>query len=202
MARRTKAEAARTRQRIITAALALFYEKGYFRTTFADIARRIRLTKGAVYWHFRGKPELLLALIAHMEETRVAHLGRNLPEPATLEGLKGHLTDWAAEVVGNPETRKFFNVMLRMDWSSERLEPVRLRFDTLQAGPLFAIRQTLARMKREGLLRPDTDLGMAEALLLALWTGLVRASVNRWLTVDLSAALDQGCDAIGEWVRA
>ncbi len=202
MARRTKAEAARTRQRIIMAALALFYEKGYFRTTFADIASRIRLTKGAVYWHFPGKPELLLALIAHMEETRVVHLGGALPEPATLEGLKRHLTDWAEEVVRNPETRKFFHVMSRMDWSSERLGPVRDRFDTLQAGPHFAIRQTLTHMKQAGLLRADTDIGVTDEVLWALWTGLVRAAINRCLTVDLSAALNQGCSAIGDWVRA
>ncbi|MDD2456783.1 MAG: TetR family transcriptional regulator, partial [Kiritimatiellae bacterium] len=66
MARKTKAEAEQTRLRILRAALSLFAEKGYERTTFEDVARRIRLSKGAVYWHLKSKPDLLSALVAWM----------------------------------------------------------------------------------------------------------------------------------------
>ena len=52
MARRTKEEAAKTRARILASALSLFAKKGYVHTTFTDIAARLKMTKGAVYWHF------------------------------------------------------------------------------------------------------------------------------------------------------
>ena len=52
MARRTKEEAERTRTRILASALSLFAKKGYEHTTFTDIAARLKMTKGAVYWHF------------------------------------------------------------------------------------------------------------------------------------------------------
>ena len=52
MARRTKEEAEKTRKRIMASALSLFAKRGYDRTTFNDIAARLGLTKGAVYWHF------------------------------------------------------------------------------------------------------------------------------------------------------
>lgn len=59
MARKTKVEAEETHQRILRAALDVFAAEGYERATFEDVAHRIRLTKGAVYWHFKNKPELL-----------------------------------------------------------------------------------------------------------------------------------------------
>ena len=58
MSRKTKVEAERTRARILASALALFVRKGYEHTTFTDIAARLKMTKGAVYWHFATKEAL------------------------------------------------------------------------------------------------------------------------------------------------
>ena len=63
MARRTKEEAEETKKAICLAALDIFCEKGYSRTTFDEIAKRINLTKGAIYWHFRNKADILTEII-------------------------------------------------------------------------------------------------------------------------------------------
>ena len=63
MARRTKEEAEETKKAILLAALEIFCEKGYSRTTFDEIAKRINLTKGAIYWHFRNKADILTEII-------------------------------------------------------------------------------------------------------------------------------------------
>lgn len=62
MARRTKHEAEKTRTALLDAAEALFYEKGVARTSLDDIARAAGVTRGAVYWHFRNKLALFLAM--------------------------------------------------------------------------------------------------------------------------------------------
>ena len=62
MARKTKAEAQETRNHILDAAEAMFCARGVARTSLHEIADRIELTRGAVYWHFRDKYDLLLAL--------------------------------------------------------------------------------------------------------------------------------------------
>ena len=49
MARKTREESENTKVLILKSALDCFYEKGFSRTTFEDIALRIHLTKGAVY---------------------------------------------------------------------------------------------------------------------------------------------------------
>ena len=48
MPRRTKEEAEKTRQEILFSALDIFYEKGYSKTTFDEIAKRINLLHQAV----------------------------------------------------------------------------------------------------------------------------------------------------------
>lgn len=55
----------RTRQAIIYAGLALFYERGYHVTAVRDVVERAGITKGAFYHHFDSK-ETLLRLI-HQE---------------------------------------------------------------------------------------------------------------------------------------
>jgi TetR/AcrR family acrAB operon transcriptional repressor len=61
--RKTKEEAEKTRSKILKSALKVFIKKGYSRTTLSDIAKHAGFTRGAVYWHFKDKSELLEILI-------------------------------------------------------------------------------------------------------------------------------------------
>ena len=60
--RRTKAEAEQTRHDILKAALILFDEQGYVQTNLSDIARKAEVTRGAIYWHFDNKEQIVAAL--------------------------------------------------------------------------------------------------------------------------------------------
>lgn len=51
------------RQRIIDAAVALFFEQGAGGTSLQMIADRSDMTKAAVYYHFQAKEDILLAVI-------------------------------------------------------------------------------------------------------------------------------------------
>jgi AcrR family transcriptional regulator len=50
-------------QRVLDAALELFSEHGFEGTSLQEIADRLGVTKAAVYYHFRTKDEILLALV-------------------------------------------------------------------------------------------------------------------------------------------
>ncbi len=63
MARRTREEALETRNRLIDAAESVFHEKGVARASLEEIAARARVTRGAVYWHFKDKAELFDAMM-------------------------------------------------------------------------------------------------------------------------------------------
>lgn len=52
-----------TRKRIVEAADMLFYQRGFEKTSFADIANAVKLSRGNFYYHFRTKDEILAAVI-------------------------------------------------------------------------------------------------------------------------------------------
>ena len=61
--KRTAEEAEQTRQELLDAALAIFSRTGFEAARLEDIAKTAGVTRGAVYHHFGGKPELYLALL-------------------------------------------------------------------------------------------------------------------------------------------
>ncbi|HYM60922.1 MAG TPA: TetR family transcriptional regulator [Thermoanaerobaculia bacterium] len=66
------AKAEETRERILTAALTLFREHGFEKTTMRDIAAAAGVATGAAYYYFRSKEELVMAFyLRTAEEMRV-----------------------------------------------------------------------------------------------------------------------------------
>jgi AcrR family transcriptional regulator len=51
------------REQIISAATEFFYEYGFQKATIRDICRKIGITQGALYYHFRNKEEILYTII-------------------------------------------------------------------------------------------------------------------------------------------
>jgi AcrR family transcriptional regulator len=60
--RRRHAPAEERREQILRAAYTCFAEKGYHAATMDDLGRASGLSKGSLYWHFRSKEEVFLAL--------------------------------------------------------------------------------------------------------------------------------------------
>jgi len=81
MARRTKAEAAATREALIDAAEEMFMEHGVARTSLEQIARHAGMTRGAVYWHFKNKADLFRAMLERIRMP-FEDLIREIDDPA------------------------------------------------------------------------------------------------------------------------
>jgi len=60
--RRTKEAADQTRSAILDAAERVFFERGVSQTSLGHIAAAAGCTRGAIYWHFRGKSDLFMAM--------------------------------------------------------------------------------------------------------------------------------------------
>ena len=202
MARKTKAEAEKTRQRILKAALDLFVEKGYERTTFEDVANRIQLTKGAVYWHFTNKPDLFAALVADMTEKHDKQLARLLTDPISLDGLITHFVERAHLIVSKSINRKYFLMMLSMDWPAAKFIPIKRRLREIGSSPFITIERTLAALQKNGAIRPDADIVTAAASLGAMWLGVMKLQIDQCLEVDWSKAIILGFSAIIDAIKA
>jgi TetR/AcrR family acrAB operon transcriptional repressor len=66
MARRTREEALETRARIIDAAERVFHKRGVAHASLEDIAAAAKVTRGAIYWHFKDKAELFDAMMSRV----------------------------------------------------------------------------------------------------------------------------------------
>ena len=52
-----------TRQRLVLAAMQLFWEKGYNSTSIADVLQTAKVNSGSLYYFFPGKVDLLVAVL-------------------------------------------------------------------------------------------------------------------------------------------
>ena len=212
MARRTKEEAEKTRARILASALALFAKKGYDRTTFNDVASRLKLTKGAVYWHFESKEALLMALVDEMFET----FGRQIAE---LKTQCGHGPDGmeltfravadlmlrdADMVVSSPKMAAFFMLMkCQVKWQDTSMAKVREDLLTNDRfGPLQAFRTAIESDMRAGRVRKDVDALQVATVCIAIWDGLVQARLDHFLACDLNDTLTRSYEAVWQSIKA
>lgn len=81
--KRTKSEAEETRSRLLQAGLEVFLEKGFDRASLEEIAQRVAMTRGAVYWHFKDKLSLFEELITQRLSPAQARLEALLAEKET-----------------------------------------------------------------------------------------------------------------------
>src|SRR3954451_12646468 len=61
--RAARAQAREAREELLAAALRVFARNGYRQAGVDEIAAAAGYSKGALYWHFAGKDELLMALL-------------------------------------------------------------------------------------------------------------------------------------------
>lgn len=197
MARKTKEDAQVTRASVLVAALDLFSEKGYSRTTFADIAKRIGMTRGAVYWHFDNKPALLAAMVDYFCSLREERVRQHFSEIHSVEELKQSFIEHARAVAEDKRLRKFeFFMAFQMEWSEELLTETHKILDKVRKDPFEKLVAILRSPLIAGRFRPDVDPGRLAVTLAGLWVGLCKFYLGSCPKIDLVAAAADGFDCI------
>ncbi len=133
----TCAETDGTRSRILRAALDLFAEQGYQRTSLRQIAERLRLTKAAILYHFPSKVHLLAALA----EPLIRDLEALLDTAGSLPGRQARWTlleGWVDTMLAHrgPLGMLFHDLALVDRGSTyHRLMQIAMRANEIVAGP-------------------------------------------------------------------
>src|SRR6201996_6342428 len=70
-----------TRDALVDGAVELFTKRGYASTSLDEIAKKARVTKGALYHHFSGKQALFEAAFDVVEGTVMARLAEIVTAP-------------------------------------------------------------------------------------------------------------------------
>lgn len=197
MVRRTKEEAEETKDKIVRATLEIFCEKGYSRATFDEIARRINLTKGAVYWHFRNKADILTEIIHRAFLLSRQELGQQVPELKTLEDLRRYLLCEIRLIQQHEQYRKFlFFVLFQMEWSEAILNKVSAELqDIIQSGR-NVIKEVLTFAQKNGEISASADIEETLCVISCMWQGILKNVVKPEFKIDGERLLNRSFQVI------
>src|ERR1700730_5770394 len=170
MTETTDSRADSTRQQILRAAAHQFARQPYHQVGLDDVLAEAELTKGAMYFHFRSKHALALAIVED-QTTRYSEA----------------VADLLARKFSAPETLVDFSYLLAVRDISEDITRAGLhlvesigRIEGLQANLLGAWVQTIAdtakRAVDEGDILDERDPAEVGRLLVSIYMGLRQSS--------------------------
>jgi TetR/AcrR family acrAB operon transcriptional repressor len=175
MARKTKEEAQETRNAILEAAVRVFAIKGVARTSLDDIAREAGVTRGAIYWHFANKTDLLNTLWDQvlLFYAPLAEASENPDEPDPLGKLKALYLSFFTGMVEDQRQQQLFRLLFDDSDRSKDTEAIRLRHAQIRRERLQGIQNTLNNAKARGQLPPEFDVRLGAISVLVYIYGLI-----------------------------
>jgi AcrR family transcriptional regulator len=157
------------KEKLIGAAYELFCERGYYKTTTPEVAKRAGLSVGCLYSYFKDKNDLFLAVVerydARFDELRLGALA-DLSEPGI--PLREALRSLLVELVRIHRESEALNVEMRILAYSDPV--LRARQEVQEAKVRASIVEALSR--NESRLR-KLDFHAAAEIVDALTSGIV-----------------------------
>jgi TetR/AcrR family acrAB operon transcriptional repressor len=178
MARRTKEEAAATRDSILDAAEKLFVQQGVSRTTLQHIATEAGVTRGAIYWHFDDKGALFNAMMERATlplETEMQVLDQSESDDPLGE-LRDYMMSVLRRTVEDPQARRVFEIVtLKVEFvDDDDMTAVRQRRKDNLSRWMARAERRIRLAKDKGQIRCDGDPATAAMAMWAMVDGLIR----------------------------
>lgn len=120
MVRRTKEDAQETREKILNAAVDVFYTNGVMQSRLEDIAKAAGVTRGAVYWHFKNKLDVFSALHERLHKSIMEQLIETEDTHSTnpIGHLKKFAIGFLENLANSEKNRKIFSIFtIKCDYS-------------------------------------------------------------------------------------
>ena len=182
MARKTNAEAALTRDRIVACARQVFSRDGVTNTSLEHVAREAGVTRGAVYWHFRNKADLFMAV---RQQTGTLLRFSDFKTGDALRRLETGLHEALRRLAEDKQAQETYEVML---WKCEYVgDFASVRKDLMSAGTLFLTEATelYEEAAREKLIAPELDPRLAAQETFCFYAGMLKL----WLADESGQAV-------------
>lgn len=193
--RRTKEEAAVTRVTLLKTALAVFSAKGYAATTLDDVARAAKVTRGAIYWHFKSKADLYNTLVQEFSARGASVVQQAVAEGGTLiEILRRIFVRVCTVIEEDKEMRAVMELTLFKTGLDPELQTSRKKQieagNALLKGITEAMRQGIA----QGALRGDIDPADMARAFIAFENG----AIQLWLLSPRSFSLKRSAESFAD----
>ncbi len=144
------------REKILQSAKELFSQRGYNHTTVEDIVKHASLSKGAFYFYFKSKDQLMEELINSIADRTKAIMRRWLDRAVSAEeAIRGHIRDFLLECYEDRHIAYVF--FFELTCSKEE-------FRRLHRGHMEEIRSLLTQMVKKGYERGEFVCGSVKTL--------------------------------------
>lgn len=165
MARKTKEESQRTRDRILDAAEHVFLSKGVASTTMSDIADFAGVSRGAVYGHYKNKIDVCIAMCDRALGEAVS-LTRVSTDGEALESLYASMRQYVQIYAEEGSVQRVLEILYLKCERSDENAPLLRRRDLWERHALRTSEKLLrAAVSREDLPRAlDVRLSSLPAL--------------------------------------
>ena len=179
MARRTKEDALKTREAILDAAVQVFSVRGVSRTTLANIAKEAGVTRGAIYWHFKNKEDLLAALWEQLllPFEPINRAIENPDEPDPLGKLQQTHIDFFKSLKEDPRLLQLSQILLSKCEAVEDTGTLHLHRVNCHLEGQHKIEQILRNAITQGQLPENLDVRLGSIATIAFMDGLI----NNWI---------------------
>ena len=194
MARRTKEEAEKTRLLLLETALALFSDKGIANVTLAQIASAAGVTRGAIYWHFKDKSQMLEALWERVFDPLDQHFAAQLEadDEDPLEVLCALGKRVLQEVATNLQFQQVCRISQQAAFDLQMIE----RWNQFCLRSQKEVTLLMQRARDRGLLRE----GISPEAASLVASGCFHGVIERWLSVGGMVDLEREGDVIADTV--
>ena len=197
--KRTKEEAAITREQLLSKALTAFSKKGYAATSLEDIAREAEVTRGAIYWHFGSKAELYNTLIREYSSRGGAIMQQAAAEGGTLvDILRRVFVRQLQAVEEDTALRALMELQLFKTGLVSELEEGRKQQIEGSVGLVEMLAGIMGQGVQAGLLRSDVNPKEMARAYLAFQNGLI----HLWLTAPNQFSLKNSADSFADILMA
>ena len=186
MARKTKEETQATRDGILDAAEACFQENGIAATSLEKIAARAGFSRGAVYWHFKNKSEVLAAVITRCRVPFLQKLewASSASRTTPIQDLRTVFLNSWMELEASPRLRGMLEIMLRNDLSNDSQILRQTHADGFRDCNALII-GTLDRADALGQLLPGVSPDHAARMLHITLTGVLYIRIFQPNAIDM-----------------
>lgn len=201
--RKTRQEALATRERILDAAAAVFFDKGVTQTSLADIAAHAGVTRGAIYGHFKNKVDVFDAMVSRVQlPMEVLIEATSAPSsPGPLEQMRSVLAACLRQVAGNHHTYQVFNVIYTQCEYSAHMCSLLERTNRAAREGRARLARGLRNAVEHGQLPADLDVERAAAMLHATIGGVLRDWLLDTSAMTLLADAERIADASLDMLR-
>lgn len=181
MVRKTRQQAAETREALLDAAECVFRAKGVAHATLSDVAQAAGVTRGAVYWHFRDKAAMFQAMCERAQLPMDAMLdcaGSRATGSDPLRILRSNSVQVLLRLAHDPRTQAVFDVVFHKCEFTQEMAPLVERQRSNDEGCRQNVIALLDRAVAQGLLPRDTDTRLAAEMLKAFMLGVMHEWVR------------------------